>query len=475
MENNIYPLIQSQVPEHLREGSPLFSEFLETYYQYASIRENSIGLIQNQALDLDIDTSSDQYIDKFYYTYAQYFPQSFVYDKRNFIKLLSTIYDSKGTEKALKLVFKLIFNDDISVQYPVEQILRASDGKWEQDSYITVQSIYGSIPNTPFSLNVTNTFGQYGLNILKTLTLDNANIRLYYKSINQVQFVDSQLIKVYNDAGTLIFVGQLVKSISSIFIKEGGYGWQIGQLIFFTGTILNTIARVTQIDPLGSIIGIEIVENGFSHTEFQTISVSPYPNRPSGSQIDRTLTPIAGGGFAYTLTISDNTDGCYESVQGLSSVKDGNSYFLEDYVMSDYTGQLIVNLLSEQAPSPVYFDDSITIDAWLASRATLILESGFVIKTKGRFLDNSGKISNQEIRLQDNYYYQAYSYVINTMQEERDYSKIMELTHVAGTKRFSNLVKEVDYTFNFVSSRTNSMEQIIISDFVASSDSISMA
>jgi predicted secreted acid phosphatase len=90
-------------------------------------------------------------------------------------------------------------------------------------------------------------------------------------------------------------------------------------------------------------------------------------------------------------------------------------------------------------------------------------------------LDNSGKISNQEIRLQDNYYYQAYSYVINTMQEERDYSKIMELTHVAGTKRFSNLVKEVDYTFNFVSSRTNSMEQIIISDFVASSDSISMA
>jgi hypothetical protein len=138
MQNNISPIVTSWVPEYLRGESPIFVSFIDTYFKYAEQRTKSIGSINNRNLDTDIDETLDNYINEFYSTYGEYLSPDVAIDKRHFIKLLSLIYDNKGTKRALELIFKLLFNEDIQVSYPSEQILKSSDGNWELEKFVSV-------------------------------------------------------------------------------------------------------------------------------------------------------------------------------------------------------------------------------------------------------------------------------------------------------------------------------------------------
>jgi hypothetical protein len=57
------------------------------------------------------------------------------------------MYRAKGSEKAVNLLFRILYDDDVTFQYPGELILRASDGKWQID---TVLRTYGT--DTLFTL-----------------------------------------------------------------------------------------------------------------------------------------------------------------------------------------------------------------------------------------------------------------------------------------------------------------------------------
>lgn len=62
----------------------------------------------------------------------------------------------------------------------------------------------------------------------------------------------------------------------------------------------------------------------------------------------------------------------------------------------------------------------------------------------GRYVSTRGFLSNDKY-LQDNYYYQEYSYVIRSGQSPLDYEKaVLKLTHPAGTKMFPQVVTEIE-------------------------------
>lgn len=474
MTNNMAPLVLSQVPEHLRADSPLFGEFLETYYKYAAQRNKAIGTVQNHGIEMDVDLNSDENLDRFYTQYGQYFPKELHYDKRNFIKLFNKIYEAKGTEKALKLIFRLLFNDEIGVKYPSEQILRASGGVWSQDNFITVVTSFGDVPEQPFSIEISNDFGEYSIPVSKVVSIDSITTRFFYRSFENVVYFDNQNITINDLNGDVVYAGKLIKTPAKLIVKEGGAGWQQGQVVVFNGTVMPTIARVTKVSSSGAILSLEIIEHGYVHGENETLIVSPYPNRPSGSSTEITSEPTGMGTFHYTINIVDQTDGCTENVSGVFSGQSPDSYFLNDYVNDPagaYTGQVVIAVVSQQrAPDTNNDDGALTIEEWLASRATLVFESANAVKTKGTFYEDSGKLSNQEVRLQDNFYYQPYSYVIQTSKDYREYEGVMGLTHPAGTKRFAEINKSLGYAFNFSASRSISVDILTVLDGLTIND-----
>jgi hypothetical protein len=455
--HSIAPIIDSQIPEHLRSDSPLFGEFVRVYYKYADSRTKSSGAIQNRVLDSDIDTTLDSYVSEFYSTYGKFFPKEIALDKRNFIKILNTIYNAKGTTKALELMFKSVFNESIGISYPGEGTLRASDGVWVRENFITLVNRFGADPVDVVKLQLSNSTGDYSFETTHT-DFDGVNLtRCYFQSYSNIVFDDSQLVYQYDALGVLLYVGELVLSPATLRVEIPGQDWQIGQVIIIPGTIRNTIARVTGVSSIGAITSTEIVEAGWQHANGQLVTVSPYPNKPVSSSVEITtvITSVSPLTKTHTISINDFIDGIEENILGISDTVSGDSYFLEDYVEQGYSGQIVIaQTISQTPPSSIADTSGLTIEQWIASRATLSYQFSKVVSARGYYKTDAGQISNQSIKLQDNFFYQAFSYLIETNKDISDYSGILNALHPAGTKRFSNLAKVADIDIDATADRT---------------------
>lgn len=466
MSNNISPYVGSQLPEYLRGNSPLFTAFIETYYKFVELRENAVGMIQNRSLDVDIDETLDKYVSEFYITYGEYIPTNIALDRRNFIKLLNEIYDAKGTQKSLKLLFRAIFNQDIKISYPSEQILRASDGNWEIEKFITITNKFGVDPVIGDTIIFNNEFGDFVIDATKIIPIGSSTYRIYFKTYSDIKVVDNQLVYIYDLNGDITYVGGLIKSPSQLTVSSGGKSWQVGKIVTIDGNGMDTIARVVSVDSLNGISKLEILEFGI-HSENQIILVSPYPNRPSGSnlEIEKTLVSVSPNVYHHQITIQDYTDGIFERIYGVSDAIDDKSYFLDsEYVDRGYFGTVTVDQISSAIPPSIGQSTGITIQDWLDSRATLVYKFDNMVSTKGHFSNENGQLSNQFIRLQDNYFYQPFSYVIETNLDIREYKDILNISHPAGTKRFSVLEKTATYQIPVIGSRTISSDAFYFAD-----------
>ena len=57
-------------------------------------------------------------------------------DTRKLVKNIKSLYRAKGTAKAHKAFFKLLFNEPSEVYRPTDDMLRVSDGKWSTQNFI---------------------------------------------------------------------------------------------------------------------------------------------------------------------------------------------------------------------------------------------------------------------------------------------------------------------------------------------------
>lgn len=129
-------LIKQQLPEFVREDYPLFSSFLEAYYEFLETKQtgqnNDLVTVSKKIRNIgDVDISLDDFEEQFLNTFASLLPKDTEVDKEFLLKNILPLYQSKGSEQSFKLLFRLLFNEDVEVYYPKNNILIASSGKWK--------------------------------------------------------------------------------------------------------------------------------------------------------------------------------------------------------------------------------------------------------------------------------------------------------------------------------------------------------
>jgi hypothetical protein len=138
-------LVNSQLPEFIREEYPQFISFLEAYYQFLENEQIVNGISQENDLTTklknlryisDIDSSISEFEEQFYNQFLSLLPKDTKVDKAFLIKNILPLYQAKGTEKSFYFLFRLLFGEDITLTYPRNQILRTSDGKWSIENII---------------------------------------------------------------------------------------------------------------------------------------------------------------------------------------------------------------------------------------------------------------------------------------------------------------------------------------------------
>jgi len=138
-------LVNRQLPEFVRDEYPLFQSFLEAYYEFLENEQNGqkndvIAKSKDLRFISDVDASIEAFEDNFFNTYASLIPKDVQVTKEFLIKNVLPLYLSKGSENSFKFLFRLLFNDEVELIYPKNNVLRASDGKWTVDNIINIET-----------------------------------------------------------------------------------------------------------------------------------------------------------------------------------------------------------------------------------------------------------------------------------------------------------------------------------------------
>ena len=145
-------LVANQLPDFVRNQYPVFITFLEKYYEFLDQDLQANNVLLNAESFSDINRTLDTFIPKFKNQYAQNFPLTAQIDDRRLIKFIKQFYEAKGSEKAIELLFRILYNERTEIFYPSEQVLRASDGIWIEDITLKL-AVDSSITANPFDLN----------------------------------------------------------------------------------------------------------------------------------------------------------------------------------------------------------------------------------------------------------------------------------------------------------------------------------
>ena len=461
-------LVERQIPYHIRESNPLFTKFIEYYYEFQQ-QSNIPAIIQDIKNYNDIDAAEEQFLLNFFEEFKN-LPHTVVADKRLIAKHVYDLYKSKGSEASLKLLFRIVYGEEVDVYYPQEDILRASDGRWIQDSTITCRTISGQIKSTSNRIEIIAATHSQVFELKDYEVFDVNQIRVVFQP-NRVYHVDNnQQINVYTN-DTLDFVGEAVLMPAFVDIEDGGAYWQVGQVIVLPGLTKDTICQVKRVGENGSIKKLDIIQYGLGYSGDVSYSVSPFTYRPTSSYTEAFTEKISDFPPAYrhNLRIYDINEDVTESIIGYMSDQE---YILEGYVLNGYINRLAFSQNFSEMPQSDITNDDITIDQWLASKARLTLRVGYAAKAGGYYEDVRGQPSAPSIRLQDNFYYQLFSYVITTSKLLSEYKNVLALIHPAGVKAFSNLMKDVAINVNATASRVMSRDVSAFNTTVEAIDSV---
>lgn len=461
LKNKLYYLIEGQIPEYLRNSYPKFVDFLVAYYQFLEENHEVNNILLNSKKNSDIDLTMDLFVEQYKKQYGYDFPDSSLIERRRLIKFLNQYYDVKGSENAAELFFRMMYNDDITIQYPGDYVLRPSDNVWRTKFTIKVDTDYDQISASA------NALRPYPIST-DLFSLENNTITLRFKILENGKLVDrsytfgcvnaariSTNIQYTEDGRPIalyaleldiprtistrtinaLMMARAYKNVVWVTAEDAAgtqktYGFLSQQLVDYTINTggedfkLRDTFLIERTEDSEYPIPAEVYNTGIMRVKaLKKIDVEEY--------------------FAQNYTLGKNytvadTEGVIRSLSFLSTghrydIKD--TYFAEDYNLEGtYT---IFNTFSTILENP----------REVGSDALVTLTVGYIHQHPGAWV-SSASFPSDVNKLQDNYYYQAYSYNIQTKNTPFvRWKDIYERNaHPAGFKVFGELLTEMTFS-----------------------------
>ena len=418
----ISSLVPSQVPEFVREDYGTFIEFLKAYYEF---------LDQNYDSDFpklkDLDTTLDSFLEHFKAELAHNIPYTVV-NERFFLEKIKDQYLAKGSEASFKLLFKLLFNKNVVVDYPSKQILRASDGKWNQDVSIFVKVSAGDpdmIVGKLVDIVTANRILRIQVDKRQYVEIEVDGVRQISDTVYEL-LIDRRFFGNINIGDKLryanIFDATILATTSSVVIQKVGKRFKVGELYEIkNGKGAGSILKISRVNPeTGGIEAVDFVKYGVGYTNDFSATLIPYGG-VSATQAGATGISVSGSSPDYVISFGETTDGFFE--QGTINKSD---YTAQVYWDGTYVGEVVREFFADNKYQILDPDEP----------AIIKVNLGALAKYPGYYLNNDGFLDDA-IFIQDSRYYQAFAYVLKIDERLDKYrSAVKTLVHPAGMALF---------------------------------------
>lgn len=321
----ISSLVKEQLPEFIQADYQTFVAFIEAYFEFLEQDQGAQDTLRNAQKYEDIDSTIEAFVGEFKKEFAKDIPEYIIADKKNLYKNIKDFYQSKGSEKSYQLLFRILYNENVTFFYPSSVILRPSDGKWTSDNTLRVTKITGDV----FSLIGTKiTGGTSGASatIENIVSFQEGTQAVYELFLNTDSIVGSfQSNEVITSTVNFTTISVRVNySFIGANITNPGTGYSIGDILTVTGgSGLNAALKVSHIYDDGGIKRVQVTNFGSQYNTAPTISAA------STGDGNATLTAIVGALCTY--------EGYYVGVDGQLSeaikLQDSKYYQAFSYVI----------------------------------------------------------------------------------------------------------------------------------------------
>ena len=417
----ISSVLPSQVPEFVREDYGTFIEFIKTYYEFLDLNYDS----QFTTLR-DLDNTLDSFIEYFKNEVAHNIPYTVV-NERFLLSKMKDQYLAKGSEASFKLLFKILFNKDVVVDYPSKQILRASDGKWNQDVSVFVYVNAGSPDDVVGKIVDVVT----ATKILRIQVDKRQYVEIEVNNAIQISehiyelFIDRRFFGNISIGDKLrysnVFDATILATTSKVEVQRAGKKFKVGDLYEVkNGQGAGSVLKVTRVSDIGGIQALEFVKYGIGYTTDFTATLLPYGG-VSATSAGATGLVISGASPNTSIAFSETTNGFFE--QGTINT---TNYNVTAYWDGTYVGETVREFFVDNKYTILDADEPAVIKVTLNSLA----------KYPGYYTTNDGFLDDA-IFIQDSKYYQAFAYVLKIDERLDTYrSAVKTLLHPAGMALF---------------------------------------
>ena len=391
-------LVNRQVPEFIREEYPIFISFLEAYYEYLENKQGTqLNDLTQRAKELrnlsDVDDSIDDFEEQFFATYASLVSKDVEVDKSFLIKNVLPLYLAKGSENSFKLLFRMLFGQELEVKYPKNDVLRASDGKWKRDEVIKVTQDISSyytgngtkkefnlVPFNP-TLDTTitvyvngsliatsNYFVRKEINKLYfyTAPANNATIEVFYRSIDTKLFENRKLTGQISGATALVEEVEIEtinnEQITAFYVnpKTVVGDFTIGETILFDIIADDETLIYLRARAFSSLLTITIIDGGANYNVGDPVRIvvptferepKAFISKTFSGKINQVIIRDGGAGFqvaANVRAIGIPEEELFFAVEAVNTTGTNtpNSYTIFSDVISDIdpANNVILNL-----------------------------------------------------------------------------------------------------------------------------------
>lgn len=497
------------LPEFVQNDYDKFVTFIEKYYEFMDSEGNPSNLLLNKDYH-DIDELNDAELNKRALELAKHFPQILQADRKTLLKHIKNIYESKGSERSIKAYFKLLYDEEVEVYYPSKNILRASDGIWIEET--SVRATSGFNDYEVLNLNGKLADIKYYETVGSVTFL--RNIEVTIPRVEKLSYTSPQAyeVAVKLPAGITEVPGPGAQAtatatvvagvITEINVTFGGYDYVAApEVEIFDSSGSGATARA--IVSNGEITSILVTDGGSSYSGTNT-SVSLNTESVRSFIVDRGDSSAEENIRAYLdRSLSSVTSGTYSGSNAGFSVgdvfainesgDDGTGYAVPGYFAGDYTYTggsnnaviRVTNIDEDGVPTSwsiinpgegfINSQTVITIESKTGESLDITLFTKYLYSYDGKYKDDRGKLSDVN-RLQDNYKYQSFSYIIkSTISQNQWVKRFRDLIHPAGMEVFGDLIitNNVNYA-PFISITTDGLNLHVFKteDIVVSNDDV---
>ena len=227
-------------------------------------------------------------------------------DERKLIKNIKSLYRAKGTERAHKAFFSILFNESAEVYRPTDDMLRVSDGKWNTQTFIRCTQTEAQAVNNPIEL-VGQTITQ-----ANNPADDNINFATaVVENILKFQEGTTQIIEIIISDETVVgtfFTGAVIEGVSNVdpniqvkvtvskglataTVDNDGSTLTVGDEATLIGGGDGAGGRIQVLDISGSGVSEVIVDNG--GTGYEEDDILTFSSGTAEAKVS-----VVNGGFA---------------------------------------------------------------------------------------------------------------------------------------------------------------------------------